>query len=138
MVFVSFEDNYADEFDVYGFSLYNKKEDFLLELYKTWLFEYLESGDCPEVEGYLEVHDVDFDDYFDKVTIKDLEPLIKKSNEYYKENPREFYFGTNEAIIYESFKEFKGCFKIKDITIEEYKSIKRIIGETYGVFPMDY
>lgn len=138
MVFVSFEDNYADEFDVYGLALYKTREEFLLDLYKTWLFEYLESGECPEVEGYLKANDEDFDDYFEKVTLEELKGFIKAADKYYEDNEQEFYFGTNEAVIYESFKEFQKCFKVKDITDEEYKTLKKFIGETYGVFPMNY
>lgn len=139
MVLVKFNDNYADEFDVFGFAIYNSKEDFLLELYKTWLFEYLESGNCPKLEFILQENDLDFDDFFEEATIKDLEPYLEASDTYYQEDsPREFYFGTNEEVIYESFDEFKNAFEIKDISKNEFNTIKNLFGDVYGVFPISY
>ena len=73
-----------------------------------------------------------------QATIKDLEPFLEQSNEYYSENKQEFYFGTNEAVMYECFEDFKNCFEVKKITNEEYETIKKIVGETYGVFPISY
>lgn len=138
MIFASFKNNYGDEFDIFGFSLYKTREEFILELYKTWLFAYLESGECLKVEEYLKANNLDIDDYLEKVTVIELESLIKDADKYYKNNENEFYFGTNEAISYESFKDFSDCFEVKEITPEEYKTIRKIIGETYGVFPISY
>lgn len=138
MIFASFKNNYGDEFDIFGFSLYKTREEFILELYKTWLFTYLESGECLKVEEYLKANNLDIDDYLEKVTVIELESLLKDADKYYKNNENEFYFGTNEAISYESFKDFSNCFEVKEITSEEYKTIRKIIGETYGVFPINY
>ena len=104
----------------------------------TLLFDYLESGRSPEFEGYLELKGLDFYDCIETISAKKLETFFAGSDEYFKNDPKEFYFGTNEAISYESFKEFKDCFEVKEITKEEYETIKKFVGETYGVFPISY
>ena len=123
MVLVTFNDNYADEFDCDGFSVYNSKEEFLIDLYRSWL-ENIE----------------DIDDDLDELS---LEELIKLEKKHRKTNEFEMYFGTNEAFYYNSFKDYKDAFEIKEITDDEYKVIKKLFlgnsySNAYGFFPISY
>ena len=90
---VKFEDNYADEFDVYGFRIMNEKE------------------------------------------------LMKFTNDIrkLKKFPLEIYFGTNEALIFESQKDCMAGFKMLPITKDEMSSLKKLFPNAekwgYGFFP---
>lgn len=90
---VKFEDNYADEFDVYGFRIMNEKQ----------------------LTKFTNV-------------VRDL-----------KNFPLEIYFGTNEALIFESQKDVMSGFKMLPITKDEMVSLKRLFPNAekwgYGFFP---
>ena len=46
--------------------------------------------------------------------------------------PIEGFFGTNENIRFENRKELEEGITIKEITEEEYKVIKKVLGNNYG------
>jgi hypothetical protein len=85
-VLLKYEDDYADEFDVYGFMLMTDEE---------WN-KFEKVIDCME----------DF--------------------------PQEFYFGTNEQIIYENKENVKRAFKPIRISLEDAKVIKKLFGNQYN------
>lgn len=45
----------------------------------------------------------------------------------------ELYFGSNESIEFESFKEWYNCFSVTPITQEEYDTLKQLIFPEYGI-----
>lgn len=111
-VLVIFSDNYADEFDLEGFKIFSSKED--------W-------------EEYLSFAEK----YFEKRVNKQKEDWIKKHGEpKYSWQPIiegiDFGFGTNEALNYTSFNEFKNCFTVKEISMEEGQTIIKTIGSYFG------
>lgn len=47
-----------------------------------------------------------------------------------------YYIGTNEDILYESWSDFKDCFRVKKISLEEAKVLKKLELDEYGMFPL--
>ena len=88
---VIFDEDYADEFDVYGFRIMSKDK---------W-------------------------DEFVEAT--------KKIN-----YPIEIYFGTNEAIEYESSKEVLRSFKLSELSNMDAACIKSHFKHDFGWDPIDY
>jgi hypothetical protein len=50
-----------------------------------------------------------------------------------EEWPKEFYFGTNEAATFEDKEDFLSSLDIKEISKEEYKTLERLLGTSFGV-----
>ena len=114
-LFVKFDDNWADEIDVEGFAIYKTREE-----YDEAMEEFL----CEELE-------------MEKEELRDY--LAKKDNEDEDEEFDEsfsIYVGSNEYIDYYSISEFKNRFYVQEITDDEYKTIDKIIGSSFGDFPL--
>jgi len=90
-VLVKFSGDYADEFDVTGFVIYDrdKLEEQLKVVEENW-------------------------------------------NLGHENGEREFYFGSNQAVICESWKEFRNYFTIFDITEKEEKVINKFFPGVWG------
>ena len=54
------------------------------------------------------------------------------SDEEDDEWPKEFYFGTNECIEYDSKEELYDSVSITEITKEEYDTINKLLGTSFG------
>lgn len=104
MVLVQYYSNWADEFDVSGFRVMSKEQ---------W-----------------EKHLSDVETFFKKLFAA---PLPEPEKEYSSKNREarqvEVYFGTNEAMLYESFDDYKGCFTVKEITNSDHDVLKRLFKE---------
>ena len=83
MILVSFEANYADEFDVFGLKVFENDQ-----AWREYLNEWKEKFKKQISEEKLK-------EFFEVETNEEL-----------------WYFGTNEFIIFNSWSEFKNCFKI--------------------------
>lgn len=62
--------------------------------------------------------------------------LLSIAEEYFNsENaePLELYFGTNEMIYFEDFRDVQDFFNIKEITDEECQVIEKCFGKYYGI-----
>lgn len=46
-----------------------------------------------------------------------------------------FYMGTNQYIEYSSYEDFKNCFEIKKLSIEEVHMLERLGLDCMGIFP---
>ena len=98
MILVSFESNYADEFDVFGLKVFENDQ-----AWREYLNEWKEEFKTQISEENTEI---------------------------------EWYFGTNEFIIFNSWSEFKDCF---EIVTEDENVIKTLTKTWYstekGHFP---
>lgn len=95
-LFVKFSDNYADEFDIYGFTIMSEE---------SWI---------------------------------DFQNRNREIFENYGD--REWYFGTNEYVNYDTYDDFIANFSTKEISTAEEDIIEKFILEgeydsIYGVFP---
>lgn len=108
--YIQTSDNYADEFDVDGFCVLTEKD-------------YLECK--ARTEKALEEH---------------FKVSADKKNRYGRGGEYEYYFGTNEQLLWSSASEYWSVIKVKEIQEDQYKTIKEVIGSYYGTcfFPLDY
>lgn len=93
---VKFDGNWADEFDVSGFSIMSEDE---------W---------------------------------KEIQDIIYNKSEY----PLEHYFGTNEAMIFDSAEDLSKCLTVTKITEAEAVTVRRLFidgySSNYGLLPPFY
>jgi hypothetical protein len=82
---IKFQEDYSDEFDVYGF---------VVLTYRQWE-QYQEMFKCLEL-------------------------------------PKEYYFGTNEMIIFSSPEEIMSSLKVSDMTIQDEISLKKLFPPLYS------
>jgi len=97
------EDNYADEFDISGFRLY-------------------------EAESEEELKKRILDDFFGNYIEDEEDEEDLQATEF----PINVYFGTNECIEIEDEEEFFRGLRIEEISYFEYTAIQRTIGEDFG------
>jgi hypothetical protein len=103
-ILVLFDGNYADEFDIEGFTIMDEGEFYKgTSLLKHW----------PEIP-------------------EDKKASYQKGKTVYKE--MEVYFGTNEAMIFYGPEDFKNCVKEKRISENEIEALKETlnIDSSYG------
>ncbi len=98
--------NYADEFDIEGFALFKAESEQAL---KDNLWKSISSN-----------HEVE-----------------ERENDYEEDDkhlawPMEFYFGTNEAITYNSKEEIFQELVISEITKSQYNIIKDLLGTRFS------
>ena len=98
--------NYADEFDIEGFALFKAESE-----------DELKSSLWKSISENHEVED--------------------RENEYeegdkHLAGPMEFYFGTNEAVTYNSKEEIFEELGVSEITEAEYNTIKCLLGTRFG------
>jgi hypothetical protein len=87
----------------------------LIKYHKNW-------ADELDVEGFMLWTEEKWNEHLSKV------------KEYFEKSPHtvEMYFGTNEAIEYDNFEEYKRSFEVKKITPEEAKTLKKLFDEKLG------
>jgi hypothetical protein len=106
-LFIQFDSNYADEFDVEGFIV------------------------MPEVEW--EAHKAAVTKLFEK---KASLPLPEPDRQYSRRNREvrqvEVYFGTNESMIYEDLDSYLSSFKVTELTDEDHAVLQKLFKPAYG------
>ena len=113
---IQFDSNYADEFDVEGFTLMSEEEWTKHKAFATKAFE--KFSKLPK------------DEYGRTIT------------QYGVSDGLEVYFGTNEQIIYESLDSYLDSFEAVEITPEEELVLKKFFTQYeggpvhYGILPM--
>ncbi len=101
---VRFNRNYADEFDCHGLFICTGEEWYKFRYQPTmW-----------------QVDPSQFHDPFDKT---------RKRSEYDYSTPgvMELYFGTNEAMRFESMEDYFSSFQIEPLTLDEYKILDKVL-----------
>lgn len=143
MILVTFNENYADEFDVCGFKIYDSVEEFNKEIVQP-AKEYFEKCDklnCSEKryqairnkhERSMEFKRTILGDSYDEDYDFEMDLKIKNGLNHMMAG-LENSFGTNEDFRWYSFKTFMECFEVKEIHDS--------IGETFpkrefGFFPV--
>lgn len=120
-VLILYNADYADEFSVYGFAVYES-----------------------ELEWERHLHKIN-ESIFKPAAIKAVEEEWKARAIYTAKhgNDTGFYhydrgtdiesgFGTNESINYSCFKDYESSFTVKPIDEEEYIVLKRLFGDQYS------
>lgn len=139
MILVSFEANYADEFDVFGLKVFKNdqawreylnewKEKFKKQISDERLKEFFEVETNEELESALKSFKEEFeaDGSFEENYEGDLTILLLAEGPW---TEVEWYFGTNEFIIFNSWSEFRDCF---EIVTEDENAIKTLTKTWYG------
>ena len=88
----------------------------LVTIYDNWAGEI-------DTEGFLITTQEEVDDYFFEV------------KQHFKNNPDDYLsysIGSNEEIEHHSFKSVESCLRIKKIKEEEYNTINKVIGLSFG------
>lgn len=119
-ILVSYDTNWADEFDVQGFKIYTEKE---WEEVKTQAKKCFEKVDAKNKE--------------EKKRIKALKESDPKGYHYFRESEEEFYFGTNEAMVYTGYKDWIKDYTVVEVTKEEIAVLEKLgfVGDYgYGIF----
>lgn len=116
MLLVKFRDNYADEFNVNGFTFLKNKEEFELLLVQTWLESSWEGNLKDLWSSSFEV----------------LKEVLDEEANY----EQEFYFGSNQELIFENFEDFCSSFTTKEVSDEEYNLLVSLFGTKYGYLPL--
>lgn len=117
---VRFSDNYADEFDVDGFKVYTPEE-----------WEDVKEG-AKKVFAKVEKKNI-----AEKLRITTLKLQDPKGYHYFRESEEEFYFGTNEAVIYSSYADWLSSYTVTEITPGQENTLDLLFGSTsygYGIF----
>lgn len=68
-------------------------------------------------------------------TQKEVDDYLSKIKQYFIDNPGcslSYSIGSNEEIEHNTFKSIERCLRIKKIKEEEYKTIKKVIGTSFG------
>lgn len=139
MILVSFEANYADEFDVFGLKVFENdqawkeylnewKEKFKKQISDERLKEFFGVETNEELKLALKSFKEEFeeDGSFEKNYEGDLTTLLLVEGPW---TEVEWYFGTNEFIIFNSWSEFRDCF---EIVTEDENAIKTLTKTWYG------
>jgi hypothetical protein len=80
------------------------------------------------------------DDYADEFDIEGFAIFTAKefntwlADQLAEHYPREHYFGTNESIEHYNREQFLDTLTIKVIDEQDYNTLKRLFGRTYGKF----
>lgn len=140
MLLVKFEKNWADEFDTFGLASFNSAKEYneFLEHWKSRfkpateddLKEYFEVTTPEELERrYSEVQE--------EFNLQSKEEVLSWLSAELGKDEVEFYFGSNQWHIFNSWDEFLSCLTV--IT-EDENIIINLMGynETVGIFPYLY
>lgn len=117
MLLINFNDNYADEFDVNGFRIATEEE-----------WEQEKESMKAAFAASQEIQDFFYD------------PDIPSYRRNYRRTI-EMYFGTNEALEWDSYDDAISCFSAVKITEEEAESLNRLLNPGnygYGIIPDHY
>lgn len=68
--------------------------------------------------------------------LKDWEKTIQTmKSEFEKNGSKEYSFGTNESLEYESYDDYAQCITVVELTETEYLTLKKFFPYSFGVFP---
>ena len=139
MILVSFEANYADEFDVFGLKVFESdqawreylnewKEKFKQQISEERLKEFFKVETNEELELALTSFKKEFeeDGSFEEDYEGDLTTLLLAEGPVVE---MDWYFGTNEFIIFNGWFEFEDCF---EVVTEDENVIKPLTKTWYG------
>lgn len=87
---------------------------------------------------YLIEYDDNYADEFDVSGFRIVENIHSWNNEIdnLSENDYSYCFGSNEVIEYYSSEDFCNALRITKISDEQYDTILKLFGESYGLFPI--
>lgn len=131
---VKLASNYADEFDVEGFCIMKETKEEVIEMMKhSYMQQTFDNANIYD----LDVSEEDIKAYMNlnkknktctiHISRDDAEVLLGE--------PIEDSFGTNEALKFEDFDHYFSEHELKEITIEEFETVKKLFGMTYGHAP---
>lgn len=106
-LFIQFSSNYADEFDVEGFTVMPEEQWEAHKLAVTKLFEKKASLPLPEPE----------------------KKYSRRNNEI---RQVEVYFGTNESMIYENLQSYLDCFSTTELSDSEHELLLKLFKTARG------
>lgn len=130
---VKIDSNWADEMDIQGFIITLDSKEKVMDMLKHDYMQRTIFSNIKEVEMSPE----DFKIYteaqkrFKRCTVT----ISEKSAKMLLEKPIEICVGTNQEIQFDSFESYMYEHKIKEVTIEEYETIKKLFGESYSNYP---
>lgn len=147
MLLVKFKGNYADEFDVEGFKIYNDDEEFSKAIHNFIEDQGLElvpqskvDKEMAEARKLYEEEGQDdfdsFDEYLEEYFLCSEDMMLLGGKVYYQQE-FEWYFGSNESIEFENVDDLLHCFKtiyINDVTADHLKGLFN--GRKFGIFPL--
>lgn len=78
-------------------------------------------------------------DYADEFNVEGAIVTTKSPDEFFQkaegaEFPYERYFGTNEAIYFQSFEDYQNAFEFVECTKEFHDEFKKLFGSKFGHF----
>ena len=115
-VLVIYKDNWADEFDIEGFRMMQVEDWEDMKSAAREIFVRVEKRNTEKRKEYNR-------------------KKLEKPDEYhyFDEEEEEFYFGTNEAIHYSSYKDWLDAYIVKEITDEKAKELEELFDTGYGL-----
>lgn len=129
MILVKYKDNYADEFDVEGYAVYENEEEFEKKFVDFVIDNGHYYGDDDYDDDDYEFID-DSDGYDDELSIDSLQDALGSDIEL------SVCVGSNECIDYDSVQDFYDSFTIRDISNEEADVFSKLFdGNVVGMFP---
>jgi hypothetical protein len=127
-LFVKFECDYADEFDVSGCDVMTQVEyDKRMANAKSVLDKYVETWKTKMLNKWETMPE----SAYDKRNNKSFEEYIKWKHPEY-----EIGFGTNEQLQFSDYTEFARSFEVHEITEDTYNELHTLL--PHGFFPFDY
>ena len=145
MLLIKFKANYADEFDVEGFKIYNDGEEFIksVEWFLEDRVELASEKKTEEILAYAkEMYEEDpemfeiFDDYIYESVLCNGKGMFMYNGKIYT-GEIEWCFGTNESIEFSGINDLLDCFEhiyIDDIFATHLQGIFK--GKEFGCFPL--
>lgn len=120
------EEGYIFQEDIALFRKYKLLSNPFLKLY------------IKEEGKYLIKYNDDYADEFDVSGFRIVENIHSWNNEIdnLSEDNKSYCFGSDEVIEYDSAEDFCNALKITKISDEQYDTIHKLFGESYGHFPI--
>ena len=118
-ILVKFEDNYADEFDLNGFFITTKPE------WEKILVAAKKSFAPLEAENATKKAAIDA-------------KIAAGEYAYFRPNEKEFYFGTNESLFYESFEDWFSSYMVVELTNEVAEFMQATFPYGFGQYFTDF
>lgn len=115
---IKYDSNYADEFDVDGFVVWpeSKWEEHKAAITKWFENRAAKRGPCPVLPPHT---DPNYYKVYDQVRKWERGQEVERG------------FGTNESVSYCDAADYFRCFKVTEITAEEYEALKRLFKEEW-------
>lgn len=94
---------------------------------KKYLIKFSDNwADEMDIDSFVLMDQEWKDEYFNRLK-NDFEERLKEKD-YFCLN-----FGSNQGIEYEKFDELMRCFTVIEISQEEYDTIEKLFGKSYGI-----